>query len=360
MKLSDFDYDLPPGQIAQVPAEDREGSRLMIVSPERDMPEHRNFPEIAKLLDPGDLLVLNDTRVIPARLYGKKETGGALEILLDLPLDCGCYDAGKWIQRFTCLLRASRPLRAGVKVTLPGGGQAIGEGLTEGSAENIVRLELPLALNEYLERHGEVPLPAYIKRKDENDRRRLLDKTRYQTVYADKPGAVAAPTAGLHFSKNLLEHILEKGVEIAFLTLHVGPGTFLPVKVDDPERHKMHPERFQIDAQAARAINRARELSRRVIAVGTTVVRAMESAFDGRGVAAGAGRTDLFIRPGFEFKVVDALLTNFHLPRSTLLMLVCAFAGREKTLAAYREAVRLGYRFFSYGDAMFFSARSPS
>jgi len=202
-----------------------------------------------------------------------------------------------------------------------------------------------------------VPLPAYIKRTGKDDPRWPLDTTRYQTIYARQPGAVAAPTAGLHFSRDLLNRIRESGVEIAYLTLHVGPGTFLPVRVDDIERHKMHPERFRIDTQTAQAIARARDRKSRVVAVGTTVVRALEAAFDGRNVVADEGETELFIRPGFEFGVVDALLTNFHLPRSTLLMLVCAFAGREKILAAYREAVREGYRFYSYGDAMFLRGR---
>ncbi|HUU01650.1 MAG TPA: tRNA preQ1(34) S-adenosylmethionine ribosyltransferase-isomerase QueA [Myxococcota bacterium] len=356
MRLSEFDYDLPPEQIAQLPAESRDGSRLMLISPGKESPEHRRFPDIAKMLKPRDLLVLNDTRVIPARLHGLKETGGAVELLLDRPLDCGHLEAGSWVQRFSCLVRASRPLRCGISVSLPGGGQATGEGQAEGGQAS-VRLVLPQPANEYLDRYGEVPLPAYIKRTGWDDPRRPLDMTRYQTIYARQPGAIAAPTAGLHFSRELLDRIRESGVEIAFLTLHVGPGTFLPVRVEEIERHKMHPERFRIDTQTAQAIARARDRKSRVVAVGTTVVRALEAAFDGRNVVAGEGETELFIRPGFEFGVVDALLTNFHLPRSTLLMLVCAFAGREKILAAYGEALRQGYRFYSYGDAMFIDGR---
>jgi S-adenosylmethionine:tRNA ribosyltransferase-isomerase len=344
MQLSDFDYELPEGFIAQTPAKSRDASLLMVVPRKAGPCEHRSFADFIGYLSADDLLVLNDTRVIPARLLGRKQTGGKTELLLDRPRGKAFADDGRHCQSWACLVKASRPLRQGVRVLLPGEGEAVAEG------PGRVLLRLPRPVEDYLQEHGQVPLPAYIRREP-----RPGDRERYQTVYACSPGAVAAPTAGFHFTERVLEAIRKKGVEIVPLTLHVGPGTFLPVRTDDIDRHVMHSERYRIDAQTARAVSGARRDRRRIVAVGTTVVRALESAWDGRRLREGEGETDLFIRPGYSFSVVDALLTNFHLPRSTLLMLVCAFSDTGRILSAYRQAVDKGYRFYSYGDAMFVS-----
>jgi len=342
MQLSDFEYELPEGFIAQTPADFRDASRLMIVPRRKGKFGHRVFGDFPACLSAGDVLVLNDTRVIPARLHGRKRTGGKIEILLDRPLEPERAEAGRHCQRWACLVNASRPLREGARVDFPGGGQAIGQG------DKRVLLRLPRQVEDYLPEHGQVPLPAYIKREPH-----AADRERYQTVYARNPGAIAAPTAGFHFTERTLEDIAGSGVEVVKVTLHVGPGTFLPVRTQDIDRHIMHLERYRVDGEAARAVTRAREQGRRIVAVGTTVVRTLESAWDGRRLAEGEGETRLFIRPGYEFRVVDALLTNFHLPRSTLLMLVCAFSDTGRILSAYKEAVDKKYRFYSYGDAMF-------
>lgn len=352
MRLSDFDYELPPERIAQQPASRRDASRLLVLEGIRSPVRHERFRVFPSLLRADDLLVLNDTRVIPARLRGTKETGGRCEILLDKPMGPAVLENGRVCQRWACLLNASRPLRAGARIRLPGGGEAIRDG-QQGHGQPVVSLRLPEQIEAYLERYGEPPLPAYIRRIAGTDPRFEQDRERYQTVYARDPGAVAAPTAGLHFTPQILQSIRDKGVEVVTVTLHVGPGTFLPVRTEDPDRHVMHAERYRIEPAAAETIERARRAGRRIVAVGTTVVRTLESALEGDRVVAGEGETDLFIRPGFSFKVVDALLTNFHLPRSTLLMLVCALAGTRRVLAAYRQAVEAGYRFYSYGDAMF-------
>ena len=342
MQLSDFDYQLPEGSIAQIPAESREDSRLMVVPRSTGDFGHRTFTDFPGLLSAGDVLVLNDTKVIPARLHGRKQTGGKIEILLDRPLESPWKDDGRHCQRWACLVNASRPLREGVRVDFPGGGQALCEG------EKRVLLRLPLPVEEYLQKFGKVPLPAYIRREP-----RPADTERYQTVYARNPGAVAAPTAGFHFTEQVLSGISSKGVEVVKVTLHVGPGTFLPVRTQDVDRHVMHKERYRVGPDASRAVTEAREQGRRIVAVGTTVVRTLEAAWDGEQLVEGDGETGLFIRPGYEFRAVDALLTNFHLPRSTLLMLVCAFSDTNRILSAYREAVEKKYRFYSYGDAMF-------
>jgi len=307
-----------------------------------------DFPD---LLHPGDLLVLNDTRVIRARLYGRKETGGKAEILLDRPLGPSWQEDGYTCQSWTCLLHASRPLKTGGKIFLPGGGQAIRK-KNESSHSLQVLLRLPQPVMDYLEVYGAMPLPAYIRRST-GDIRKDMDPDRYQTVYAKIPGAVAAPTAGLHFTQDILDHICSRGIDIRFLTLHVGPGTFLPVRTQNIDQHIIHREVYHIGSDLAQAIAKTRSVKRRVVAVGTTVVRALETAWNGVQLRVGPGETDLFIRPVFEFKVVDALLTNFHLPRSTLLMLVCAFYNTERILWAYGQAVEKRYRFYSYGDAMF-------
>ena len=344
MQLSDFDYELPESLIAQTPAKSRDASRLMVVPRKEGSIEHKSFGDFNGYLSEGDLLVLNDTRVIPARLRGHKQTGGKTELLLDRPLGEAFSEDGRHCQSWACLINASRPLREGVRVFLPAEGEAISEGGRQ------VLLRLPLPVDDYLHRHGEVPLPAYIRRELGPD-----DRDRYQTVYARNPGAVAAPTAGFHFTDRILEAIRSKGVQVVSLTLHVGPGTFLPVRTDDVDQHVMHAERYQVGPKAARAVTQARQAGRRIVAVGTTVVRTLESAWDGERLREGGGETALFVRPGYSFSVVDALLTNFHLPGSTLLMLVCAFSRTERILSAYQQAVDKGYRFYSYGDAMFLS-----
>ncbi len=342
MQLSDFDYELPEGFIAQTPAKSRDASRLMVVPKKEGHFAHKSFGDFAGYLSEGDLLVLNDTRVIPARLRGHKQTGGKTELLLDRPLGEAFLKDGRNCQSWACLVSASRPLREGVRVFLPAEGEAISEGGRQ------VLLRLPRPIDEYLMKHGQVPLPAYIRREPEPQ-----DRDRYQTIYARNPGAVAAPTAGFHFTESILEAIRSKGVQIVSLTLHVGPGTFLPVRAQDVDQHVMHAERYRVGPEAAQAVTRARAAGRRIVAVGTTVVRTLESAWDGERLRAGDGETALFIRPGYSFSAVDALLTNFHLPRSTLLMLVCAFSRTDRILSAYEQAVDKEYRFYSYGDAMF-------
>jgi S-adenosylmethionine:tRNA ribosyltransferase-isomerase len=333
MRLDDFDYVLPEHLIAQVPPPERGGSRLLCVGPHGR--RHETFASFPDQLRAGDLLVVNDTRVIKARLMARKDSGGQAEILVerieadDLAL---------------CQVRVSKPLKAGRTLTV--GDRAIG--VVERVGE-FYRLAFPGPVLDVLEEAGSVPLPVYIDRCPATE-----DEERYQTVYASRPGAVAAPTAGLHFSAAMLEALPERGVDLARVTLHVGAGTFQPVRVNDVRQHRMHAERYEITDEAATAVARCRERGGRVVAVGTTVVRTLESApAPGGQVLAGQGDTDLFITPGFRFSVVDALLTNFHLPRSTLVMLVCAFGGFDRVMAAYRDAVAESYRFFSYGDAMF-------
>jgi S-adenosylmethionine:tRNA ribosyltransferase-isomerase len=355
----EFDYQLPPEAIAQQPAP-RGSSRLLVLDREGEA-RHRRIAELPALLRRGDLLVVNDTRVLPARLYGRlirragtAAPGGAergrsprVELLLVEPVGP---------REWEVLARPGRLLRPGAVVEIEAGGNQAapaGSGIfaevvaLAGDGRRRVRFAEPI--EPHLERLGHVPLPPYIRRPDEPS-----DRERYQTIFARRPGAIAAPTAGLHFSVELLAALAAAGIERAAVTLHVGIGTFKPVTAPLVSDHRMDRERYEISDEAAAALARARAAGRRVVAVGTTVVRALEAAAAGAsgGVPAGAASTDLFIAPGFRFQVVDALLTNFHLPRSTLLMLVAAFAGRERVLAAYEEALRRGYRFFSYGDAM--------
>jgi len=338
MRVDEFDYDLPAGLIAQVPAERREASRLLHV--QDDGVAHRRFTGFPDLLRPGDLLVLNDTRVIKARLLAEKDSGGRAEILVER------------IESATeavCQVRVSKPLKPGRTLRAS---RFVLEVL--GREGDFYRLSFPGSVTQVLEAAGQVPLPPYIERAPAGD-----DLERYQTVYGTRPGAVAAPTAGLHFTREMLDALPERGIDIARVTLHVGAGTFQPVRVADVREHRMHFERYEVPAAAADAIVRCRDGGGRVVAVGTTVVRTLESAATGDGaVAAGDGSTDLFITPGFRFRAVDAVLTNFHLPRSTLLMLVCAFGGYQRVMAAYRAAVAAEYRFFSYGDAMFLECAS--
>jgi S-adenosylmethionine:tRNA ribosyltransferase-isomerase len=345
MKLSDFDYDLPEELIAQEPVSPRDASRLLVL-PRAGAPEHRRFEDLASLLEPGDLLVFNDTKVIPARLVGRKPSGGKVELLLCEPLEGGLG------RRWRAMGQASKAIRTGTVVELDGLSARVEAVEGEGFYEVLLDREGE-ALEAALARAGRIPLPPYIRREAS-----ALDRERYQTVWARAPGSAAAPTAGLHFTGRLLERLDARGVRRAAVTLHVGPGTFLPVRGDSIEGHRMHAERFEVGEEAAAEVAACRARGGRVVAVGTTTVRTLESAFDGARVAPGAGRTSLFVRPGHAFRAVDALVTNFHLPRSTLLMLVCAFGGTERVLAAYREAVRARYRFFSYGDAMFVAGRT--
>ena len=342
MLVADFDYDLPADRIAQRPVP-RGESRLLVVDapPARRHARVRDLPAILK---PGDLLVVNDTRVVPARLFARREPGGGeVELLLVEKLGAAEWD---------CLARPGRKTRPGARLRFADGLAAEVASLA-GDGRRRVRFSEPV--EPHLERLGHVPLPPYIDRGDEPG-----DRESYQTVYAREPGAIAAPTAGLHFSTGLLDELGRRGVERAAVTLHVGIGTFKPIVAELVHEHRMERERYVVPETTAAALARARAEGRRVVAVGTTVVRALESAAlaGGGEVAAGAGATELFVTPGFRFRIVDALLTNFHLPRSTLLLLVCAFAGRERVLAAYREAIAEGYRFYSYGDAML-AERAP-
>ncbi len=339
MKPSDFDYELPEERIAQEPVTPRDASRLLVLRPDGRR-EHRIFSELDRLLSPGDLLVFNDTKVLPARLVGRKETGGRVELLLCEPLEGGLG------RRWRAMGQASKPIREGSAVAFDGLSARILAAEGEGFYEVLLDREGD-ALEAALSRAGKIPLPPYVRREPGP-----LDRERYQTIWAREPGSAAAPTAGLHFTEPLLARLEARGVRRTALTLHVGPGTFLPVRVEDVEEHRMHAERYEVPAAAAAEIAACRERGGRVVAVGTTTVRTLESAFDGERVVAGPGRTALFVRPGHAFRTVDALVTNFHLPRSTLLMLACAFGGTERVLAAYGDAVSRGYRFFSYGDAM--------
>ncbi|MCG5548841.1 tRNA preQ1(34) S-adenosylmethionine ribosyltransferase-isomerase QueA [Halorhodospira halochloris] len=339
MHKSDFHYQLPERLIAERPAQRRTDSRMLVLERSSGEIADRQFTDLLSYLRPGDLLVLNDTRVIPARLAARKSSGGAVEVLLERIVD---PDNGEIL----CHLRANRAPKPGAVIILPEGVEAE----VEGRAGRLFRLKLRNVdrdLIDYLERVGRVPLPPYIRRQDD-----ACDRERYQTVFAARPGAVAAPTAGLHFDERMLEELRALGVEITQVTLHVGAGTFTPVDSEDLTAHQMHAEYLDVSAQAVSAIDAARERGGRVVAVGTTVVRALESAAAQGKLRPYSGETDLFITPGFRFRVVDVMLTNFHLPESTLLMLVSAFGGYEQVMAAYRHAVEQEYRFFSYGDAM--------
>lgn len=337
MHKSDFNYHLPPELIAQVPLPERGASRLLVLHKDSRRLEDRRFAELPQLLRPGDLLVFNNTRVIPARLFGAKDSGGRIELLVEQLLEG---------RRVRAQCRASKPPRPGQTLRLEG--DVVARIAARAGEFYEIEFDGDEPLFEMLERIGHVPLPPYITRADARS-----DRERYQTVYADRPGAVAAPTAGLHFDPALLSELASRGVQHTFVTLHVGAGTFQPLRVDELSAHRMHAERYEISVSAAAQIHAAKQEGRRVIAVGTTVVRTLESTATGDGVRAGTGETDIFIHPGYRFQVVDALLTNFHLPESTLIMLVCAFAGTDAVLSAYRHAVQQQYRFFSYGDAMF-------
>ncbi len=337
MRKSDFHYDLPPELIAQAPLAERSASRLLCLDGVTGKIEDQRFADLPQHLRAGDLLVFNDTRVIPARLFGEKDTGGRIELLVERVLD---------ERRALAQCRASKTPKPGQWLRLEGAVRA--RVVARHGEFYEVDFDISEPLVQVLERVGHIPLPPYITRPDARE-----DRERYQTVFAQIPGAVAAPTAGLHFDSAMLARLDRMGVERAMVTLHVGAGTFQPLRVDDIAQHRMHAEWLTLSADTAARINTAKAQGRRIIAVGTTVVRALETAARNGGVQPFAGETRIFIYPGYRFQVVDALLTNFHLPESTLLMLVCAFAGTAPVLAAYRHAVAEGYRFFSYGDAMF-------
>ena len=338
MTTKDFYYDLPPELIAQHPLKDRAGSRLLVLDKETGKIEHKNFRNIIEYLNPGDCLVMNNTRVIPARLYGVKEdTGGKIEFLLLKRIDLNTWNV---------ILKPGKRARTGARFVF-------GDGLLKAEVievrpdgNRIVRFEYDGVWEELLDKLGEMPLPPYIKEK-------LEDKERYQTVYSKIEGSAAAPTAGLHFTNELLEDIKDKGVKTAYLTLHVGLGTFRPVSVENVEEHVMHTEHYEVSQEAADIINETRKSGGRIIAVGTTSVRTLETVAEDNGtMKAEIGDTSIFIYPGYKFKVTDSIITNFHLPESTLLMLVSAFAGKENIFEEYEQAVKEKYRFFSFGDAM--------
>lgn len=370
MRRALLDYDLPPELIASRPAKERDGARLLVVDSGEGPFAHAAVRDLVDFLPPKALLVLNDTRVIPARLLGHKESGGRVEIFLVRRLGVATLEEeGRLFpaERWQALGKASKPLRPGARIVLcrdhaaPAAPIALSVRI-EGRVDEAGLLEVVLfspsdtPIAAAIEAFGHIPLPPYLRRSDEE-----ADRERYQTVFARVPGAVAAPTAGLHLSSALLERIRARGIDVATLTLHVGLGTFQPVTAADLDDHPMHAERFEISAETAAAIDRVREQGAPVIAVGTTVVRALESAALPAGrVRAGASETQLLIQPGYPFCVVDQLLTNFHLPQSTLLALVAAFAGRARILDAYRAAIDAGYRFFSYGDAMLIRSRTAA
>lgn len=338
MKVSDFTFDLPEDLIAQAPLPERSASRLLVMEREADGLEDRRFSELGGLLEPGDLLVFNNTRVIPARLYAHKETGGRAELLVERVLDEHTALAQIGINR--------KPAPGSVLIESETGARI----RVERRQDEFWRLGLESDADDWLallERAGHMPLPPYIQRQDLPE-----DRDRYQTVYAEQPGAVAAPTAGLHFDAALFERLEARGVRRAFCTLHVGAGTFQPVRVEDVEAHRMHPEWISVDESLVETIRATKAAGRRVVAVGTTAVRALETAASGGRLEPFTGDSRIFIYPGYRFQVVDALITNFHLPGSTLMMLVSAFSSRERILDAYRHAIENRYRFFSYGDAM--------
>ncbi|GFP76853.1 tRNA preQ1(34) S-adenosylmethionine ribosyltransferase-isomerase QueA [Clostridium fungisolvens] len=339
MKASDFYFDLPEELIAQVPLEERDTSRLMVLDKNSGEVQHKIFHDVLDYFNEGDTLVLNNTRVLPARLIGEKEDSkGKIEFLLLKRVDN---------DRWECLAKPGKRAKVGTKFTFGDGKlTAVVKDIAE-EGNRIIEFSYEGIFEQVLDELGQMPLPPYIHEK-------LEDKERYQTVYSKEKGSAAAPTAGLHFTKELLEEIKQKGVNVVYLTLHVGLGTFRPVKVEDVENHNMHSEFYQLSKETAEIINSTKKAGKRVIAVGTTSTRTLETIADSEGVLKeSSGWTDIFIYPGYKYKVVDALITNFHLPESTLIMLVSALAGKENILNAYNTAVKEGYRFFSFGDAMF-------
>jgi S-adenosylmethionine:tRNA ribosyltransferase-isomerase len=339
MKTSDFYFDLPEELIAQDPLEDRTSSRLLVLDKATGQTEHHVFRDILDMVGPGDCMVLNNTKVIPARLYGEKEdTGAGIEILLLKRLEKDVWE---------CLVKPGKKCKPGARIVFGDGRLKAEIKETKDDGNRLIAFEYEGIWEEVLDALGEMPLPPYITHK-------LQDKNRYQTVYAKYEGSAAAPTAGLHFTRDLLEQIEAKGVKIAYVTLHVGLGTFRPVKVDDVTNHHMHSEYYEVTEETANIVNETKAKGGRIICVGTTSCRTVESASTEDGILhSGCGNTEIFIYPGYKFKILDALITNFHLPESTLVMLVSALAGKEQVLGAYEEAVKERYRFFSFGDAMF-------
>lgn len=344
MNVSDFHFDLPDELIARYPLPERTSSRLLTLDGLSGRTEHLYFRDLASLLQPDDLLVFNNTRVIPARMFGRKETGGQVEILVERLLDD---------HRILAHVRASKSPKPGQRILVEDGTAFLMQERQD--AMFVLVCEAVEPVIDVLERAGHMPLPPYVDRPDEQS-----DRERYQTVYAQQAGAVAAPTAGLHFDDALIDQLKAQGVNTAFVTLHVGAGTFQPVRVDRVEDHIMHSEVAHVPEETVEAVRQTREKGGRVIAVGTTSVRSLESASRGGLLRPFRGETDIFIHPGYRFQTVDAMVTNFHLPESTLIMLVSAFAGYEHVMAAYQEAIRERYRFFSYGDAMFITGQEPS
>lgn len=339
MKLSDFDFDLPKALIAQYPPAKRTDSLLLTLDGKTGEYADKAFTDIIDLIEPGDLLVMNNTRVIPARLYGKKESGGNVEVLIERVID---------EHQVLAQIRASKSPKPGSRLIFTKAHQA--QVIEKQTPFYLLRFDGPETVLSILDTIGQIPLPPYIERQDEQ-----ADRERYQTVYAEQAGAVAAPTAGLHFTQELLKQLQDKGVRLAWLTLHVGAGTFQPVRVENINEHKMHKEWISVPQSVVEAVRDTHSAGKRVIAVGTTTVRSLESAAVSGELLSYEGETDIFITPGYQFRVIDVLLTNFHLPGSTLLMLVSAFGGYENVMRAYHHAVDARYRFFSYGDAMLIS-----
>ena len=345
MQVSEYDYELPEELIAQMPADKRENSRMLVLNPEEQTIEHKHFYDIVDLLDENTLLVMNNTKVLPARLYGTKDTGARIEVFL---LE------SKGGKNWSCLIKPSKRVKPDTIIKISNELSVRAIKRLEEDGEWLVEMIYDGDLFEILHKVGNIPLPPYIERKLQTDEIKKFDTERYQTVYAKDEGSVAAPTAGLHFTKEILKKLEEKGVETAYVTLNVGLGTFRPVKCERIEDHKMHSETFEISEETAAVINRAKSAGKKLIAVGTTTVRTLETAYKQFGcIKACKSASELFIYPPYEFKVIDGLITNFHLPKSTLLMLVSALAGKDFIFKAYKEAVKEHYRFFSYGDCMF-------
>ncbi|MBT4804348.1 MAG: tRNA preQ1(34) S-adenosylmethionine ribosyltransferase-isomerase QueA [Legionellales bacterium] len=336
MQLNDFDYNLPAELIATAPMPNRSASKLLQLNTKHKTIKHGAFTDILQLLEPGDMLVLNNTKVIPARIYAQKQTGGNVTILIEEIINANTA---------TAMIKTNHKLQLPACLTIKNTNINVNVTAKNGNTYNITTTK---AITSILEQHGHIPLPPYMQRMDNES-----DKERYQTVYASEPGAIAAPTAGLHFDQELLDKIKAKGVNVAYITLHVGSGTFQSIKEQDLSKHKMHHEYIDISPEVAQLWQTTKKNGKRVIAVGTTSIRSLESAWDGTKVIATSGKTNLFITPGYKFNTIDALITNFHLPKSTLLMLTCALAGYDLTMNAYKIAVTEKYRFFSYGDAMF-------
>ncbi len=345
MLLSEFDYELPEELIAQLPADKRENSRMLVLNRDKHSISHNHFYDIVDLIEPNSLLVLNNTKVMPARLYGKKDTGAKIEIFLLKQLTDDNWEV---------LIKPSKRVKNGTLITVSNELEVEVLKRLEEDGEWLVKLHYNGNVLDVLHRNGNIPLPPYIERKLQTEDIKKLDFERYQTVYAKDEGSVAAPTAGLHFTTEILQNLKDKGIEIAYVTLNVGLGTFRPVKCENILEHKMHSETFEITQEAANAINKAKQCGKKIVAVGTTTVRTLETAYAKYGeVKACHDHSELFIYPPYEFKVIDNLITNFHLPKSTLLMLVSALAGKDFIFEAYKEAIENRYRFFSYGDCMY-------